>query len=63
MIILFRMILYSIVGYFFIIINNITILLSNTTTEKKNTKPLIGFEPRAYALRWHYSTTELKGLG
>lgn len=40
MIILFRMILYSIVGYFFIIINNITILLSNTTTEKKIQSPL-----------------------
>lgn len=33
-------ILYSIVGYFFIIINNITILLSNTTTEKKIQSPL-----------------------
>lgn len=39
----------------------------NTTTEKKKIyiykKPLIGFEPRAYALPWDYSTTELKGKG
>jgi hypothetical protein len=52
--------------YFFITINNIAILLSNmnTTTEnEKNTKPLIGFEPRAYALPWDYSTTELKEKG
>lgn len=36
----------------------------NTTTEnEKNTKPLIGFEPRAYALPWDYSTTELKEKG
>ena len=25
-------------------------------------KPLLGFEPMTYALPWHYSTTELKGL-
>lgn len=30
---------------------------------EKNTKPLIGFEPRAYALPCHYSTTELKEKG
>ena len=40
----------------------------NTTTEKKKyiyiyTKPLIGFEPRAYALPWDYCITELKGKG
>lgn len=50
--------------YFFLTINNIAILLSNmNTTTEKNTKPLIGFEPRAYALPWDYSTTELKEKG
>lgn len=50
--------------YFFITINNIAILLSNlNTATEKNTEPLIGFEPRAYALPWDYSTTELKEKG